>query len=163
MKAHVSLNVRDVEASAAFYGKLFGVPPLKRRPGYAKFDLAEPSLNLTMQQLPPTGLNASHFGIQVGSTAEVLAAKARLEASGLATRAEEQTTCCYAVQDKVWVQDPDGNEWEVFVVLEDAERMHGEGPGSDRAACCVTEVPESCATPVACAATPAGGSCGCGA
>ncbi len=129
LKAHLSLNVSDVEASAAFYRKLFGVEALKRRPGYAKFDLQEPALNLAMQQLPPTGLNASHFGIQVASTEAVLAAKARLEAAGLATFSEAQVTCCYAKQDKVWVEDPDGNAWEVFAVLEDADRMHAEDRG----------------------------------
>src|SRR5205814_475315 len=120
--------------------KTFGVRATKRRPGYAKFDLSEPSLNLTMQETPPTGLNASHFGIQVASTDDVMEAKGRFDAAGLATRTEEDTSCCYALQDKVWVEDPDGNSWEVFVVKADAEVMHGpadkaEAAGAARACC----------------------------
>jgi hypothetical protein len=84
---------------------------VKRRPDYAKFDLAEPSLNLTMQQAPRTGVNASHFGVQVVSTADVQQAKERFERLGLATFSEDNVSCCYAVQDKVWVEDPDGNAW----------------------------------------------------
>ncbi len=121
LKPHVSLNVSNIDASVAFYERAFGVSASKRREGYAKFDLQEPSLNLTMVQAPRTGLNASHFGVQVASTEDVLAAKARFEAAGLSTRSEENTSCCYAVQDKVWVEDPDGNAWEVFVVKADTE------------------------------------------
>ena len=123
LKPHVSLNVSDVDAAVAFYEKAFGVPATKRRPGYAKFDLATPSLNLTMQVAPRTGANASHFGIQVASSEDVAEAIRRFEAAGLATRIEEHTTCCYAVQDKVWIEDPDGNAWEVFVVKADAPTM----------------------------------------
>jgi catechol 2,3-dioxygenase-like lactoylglutathione lyase family enzyme len=124
LKPHVSLNIADIEASVAFYEKLFGVSATKRRPGYAKFDLAEPSLNLTMQEAPRTGVNASHFGIQVASTEDVAVAWTRFKAAKLATVTESDTTCCYALQDKVWVEDPDGNSWEVFVVKGDAEVMH---------------------------------------
>lgn len=123
LKAHLSLNVSDIDASVAFYEKLFGVPAYKRRPGYAKFDLAEPPLNLAMVQTPRTGVNASHFGIQVASTDDVTAAMARFKEASLPTRTEMNTTCCYAVQDKVWVDDPDGNSWEVFVVKADADAM----------------------------------------
>ena len=126
LKAHVSLNVSNIENSVAFYEKAFGVAATKRRPGYAKFDLESPSLNLTMSEAPRTGVNASHFGIQVASTEDVLEAKSRFEALGLATFSEEDTACCYAVQDKVWVEDPDGNSWEVFVVKADAPVMKAE-------------------------------------
>jgi catechol 2,3-dioxygenase-like lactoylglutathione lyase family enzyme len=131
LKPHVSLNVSNIEQSVAFYEKTFGVAATKRRPGYAKFDLDAPSLNLTMSEAPRTGVNASHFGIQVASTEDVLEAKSRFEAAGLATFAEEDTSCCYAVQDKVWVEDPDGNSWEVFVVKADAPVMK-----ADASACC---------------------------
>ncbi|HET7545246.1 MAG TPA: ArsI/CadI family heavy metal resistance metalloenzyme [Polyangiaceae bacterium] len=131
LKPHVSLNVSNVEKSVAFYEKAFGVTVTKRRPGYAKFDLAAPALNLTMSEAPRTGVNASHFGIQVASTEGVLEAKARFEAVGLSTFSEEDTTCCYAVQDKVWIEDPDGNSWEVFVVKADAPVM-----STDNSACC---------------------------
>jgi catechol 2,3-dioxygenase-like lactoylglutathione lyase family enzyme len=129
LKPHVSLNVSDIDRSVAFYEKAFGVAATKRRPGYAKFDLATPSLNLSMVQAPRTGTNASHFGIQVESTADVLEAKARFDSVGLPTRTEENTACCYAVQDKVWIEDPDGNSWEVFVVKADSPLMSEEAGG----------------------------------
>src|SRR5262249_60045159 len=97
LKPHVSLNVADVDASVRFYERAFGVPATKRRPGYAKFDLTEPSLNLSMTEAPRTGVNASHFGIQVASSADVDEAKRRFDAAGLATISEEHTACCYAV------------------------------------------------------------------
>jgi catechol 2,3-dioxygenase-like lactoylglutathione lyase family enzyme len=131
LKPHVSLNVSNVERSVAFYEKAFGVAATKRRPGYAKFDLEAPSLNLTMSEAPRTGVNASHFGIQVAGTDDVLEAKQRFEAVGLATFSEEDTACCYAIQDKVWVEDPDGNSWEVFVVKADAPVMK-----ADASSCC---------------------------
>ncbi|HEX4336888.1 MAG TPA: ArsI/CadI family heavy metal resistance metalloenzyme [Polyangiaceae bacterium] len=131
LKAHVSLNVSNIEASVAFYEKAFGVAATKRRPGYAKFDLNEPSLNLTMSEAPRTGVNASHFGIQVARTEDVVEARTRFEAVGLSTFSEQETACCYAVQDKVWVEDPDGNSWEVFVVKGDAPVMKAEA-----SACC---------------------------
>jgi catechol 2,3-dioxygenase-like lactoylglutathione lyase family enzyme len=131
LKPHVSLNVTDIEASVAFYEKVFDVRATKRRPGYAKFDLEAPSLNLSMVEAPRSGLNASHFGIQVATTEDVAAAAARFKRSGLETRAEENTACCYAVQDKVWVDDPDGNMWEVFVVKGDSPSMRAH-----QTACC---------------------------
>jgi catechol 2,3-dioxygenase-like lactoylglutathione lyase family enzyme len=131
LKPHVSLNVSNIDAAVAFYEKAFGVPATKRRPGYAKFDLHTPALNLTMQEAPRTGVNASHFGVQVASTHDVVEAKQRFESVGLKTFAEEDTTCCYAVQDKVWIEDPDGNSWEVFVVKADAASMRAES-----SACC---------------------------
>lgn len=150
LKPHVSLNVTNIDASVAFYEKAFGVKPTKLRPGYAKFDLASPSLNLTMQEAPRTGVNASHFGIQVASTDDVVQATARFRDAGLPTRTEEDTECCYAVQDKVWVEDPDGNQWEVFFVKADSPVM--------------TRVPMAagCCTPKAAEATKGnnGGCCG---
>jgi catechol 2,3-dioxygenase-like lactoylglutathione lyase family enzyme len=131
LKPHVSLNVSNIEESVAFYEKAFGVSATKRRPGYAKFDLLEPSLNLSMTESPRTGVNASHFGIQVAGSEDVTEAKQRFEAVGLATFSEEDTACCYAVQDKVWIEDPDGNSWEVFVVKADASVMK-----ADSSSCC---------------------------
>jgi catechol 2,3-dioxygenase-like lactoylglutathione lyase family enzyme len=124
LKPHVSLNVSNIDASVAFYEKVFGVSATKRQPGYAKFDLASPSLNLTMQEAPRTGVNASHFGMQVASSEDVAAAWTRFKEAGLKTLTEEKTECCYALQDKVWVEDPDGNSWEVFVEGRFAD--HGE-------------------------------------
>jgi extradiol dioxygenase family protein len=120
LKAHLAINVRDVEKSMEFYKGLFGIDPSKVRTGYAKFDITNPPLNLTLNEVPFEGSGAlSHLGIQVASTGDVLAMKQKWEAAGLVPREEMQTTCCYALQDKAWVSDPDGNEWEVFVVLED--------------------------------------------
>lgn len=120
LKAHLALNVNNVANSLEFYTKMFGIEPSKVRSGYAKFDVNNPPLNLTLNQVPFDGPGAlSHLGIQVASTEDVLAMRSRWEEAGLAAREEMQTTCCYAVQDKAWVSDPDGNEWEVFVVLED--------------------------------------------
>lgn len=129
LKPHISLNVSAIERSVAFYESAFGVSVTKLRPGYAKFDLTIPSLNLSMVEAPRTGVNASHFGIQVASSADVVEAKRRFEAAGLATRTEENTACCYAVQDKVWIEDPDGNSWEVFVVKAEAPVMRAEPSG----------------------------------
>jgi catechol 2,3-dioxygenase-like lactoylglutathione lyase family enzyme len=137
LKPHVSLNVSNIDASVAFYEKAFGVEASKRRPGYAKFDLTAPSLNLTMQEAPRTGVNASHFGMQVASSEDVAAAWTRFKQAGLVTKTEENTECCYALQDKVWVEDPDGNAWEVFVVKGEAavmERLPTAG------GCCVPKI-----------------------
>jgi catechol 2,3-dioxygenase-like lactoylglutathione lyase family enzyme len=120
LKAHLALNVRNVEESTAFYRKMLGIEPSKVRTGYAKFDVQNPPLNLTLNQHSFNERGAlSHLGIQVASTNDVLATRQRWEEVGLLTRDEMQTNCCYALQDKTWVRDPDGNEWEVFVVLED--------------------------------------------
>ena len=120
LKAHLALNVRNVEKSIAFYRKMLGIEPSKVRTGYAKFDVQNPPLNLTLNQNAFENQGAlSHLGIQVQETADVLAMRQKWEEAGLLTRDEMQTNCCYALQDKTWVRDPDGNEWEVFVVLED--------------------------------------------
>ena len=120
LKAHLALNVKDVEQSIGFYTKLFGIEPSKVRRGYAKFNVENPPLNFTLNQVPFGERGAlSHLGIQVASTDDVLATRERWADEGLVTRDEMQTDCCYALQDKAWVRDPDGNEWEVFVVLED--------------------------------------------
>lgn len=158
LKPHISLNVSNIDRSVAFYESAFGVTATKRRPGYAKFDLERPSLNLTMQEAPRTGVNASHFGVQVASTDDVLEAKRRFEAVGLKTLTEEDTSCCYAVQDKVWVEDPDGNSWEVFVVKGDAAVM-GEAPvmKADTSECCAPlNAPEKVAA-TCCAPKPTAG------
>jgi predicted lactoylglutathione lyase len=120
LKAHVALNVKDVKQSTDFYKKLFGSEPLKVRSGYAKFDVQSPPLNLTLNENDFSGQGAlSHLGLQVGSSDDVRVIKDKWIAAGLHTRDEMQTNCCYALQDKTWVQDPDGNHWEVFVVLKD--------------------------------------------
>jgi catechol 2,3-dioxygenase-like lactoylglutathione lyase family enzyme len=120
LKAHLALNVKNVEQSIEFYKKMLDIEPSKVRSGYAKFDVENPPLNLTLNQHPFSERGAlSHLGIQVAATEDVLAMRERWIERGLATQDEMQTNCCYALQDKTWVHDPDGNEWEVFVVLED--------------------------------------------
>ena len=120
LKAHLALNVRNVVNSIDFYQKMLGIEPSKVRRGYAKFDLQNPPLNLTLNEVSFKEKGAlSHLGIQVASTEDVLAMREQWADSGLVTRDEMQTNCCYATQDKTWVRDPDGNEWEVFVVLQD--------------------------------------------
>jgi catechol 2,3-dioxygenase-like lactoylglutathione lyase family enzyme len=120
LKAHLALNVRNVEQSITFYRKMLGIEPSKVRRGYAKFDVQNPPLNLTLNEVAFKERGAlSHLGIQLASTDDVLATRQRWIDEGLITRDEMQTNCCYATQDKTWVRDPDGNEWEAFVVLAD--------------------------------------------
>lgn len=135
-RIHMGLAVKNLEQSVAFYRVLFGQEPTKIRPGYAKFEVAEPPVNLSLNNVGgETGPNnpVAHFGIQVKSTEAVQAVADRLEQAGLKTRAEENVTCCYAVQNKVWSADPDGNQWEVYVVL-DNEGAHRH---SSQSGCCV--------------------------
>lgn len=120
LKAHLALNVKSVEESIGFYRRMFGIEPSKVRAGYAKFDVQNPPLNLTLNENPFGERGAlSHLGVQVASTEDVLAMRERWRAAGLSTFDEMGTNCCYAIQDKTWVTDPDGNNWEAFVVLED--------------------------------------------
>jgi catechol-2,3-dioxygenase len=136
IKAHISLNVRNIGQSVEFYKKMLCIEPSKVRRGYAKFDVQNPSLNLALNEIPFNERGALwRLGIQVASTADVLAMRERWARAGLNTRDEMQTSCCYAVQDKTWVSDPDGNEWEVFVVLEDNPP---EASGASFSDCCTT-------------------------
>jgi len=120
-RMHIALNVSNVENSKRFYEQLLGTAPSKERPRYAKFEPTDPSVNLTLNEVDgefSVEGGSAHFGVQVKSVAEVHAALERFTAAGFETVTEEATTCCYAVQDKVWAIDPDGHKWEVFVVLQ---------------------------------------------
>lgn len=155
LKAHLALNVQDVEASTDFYRKMLGIEPSKVRTGYTKFDVENPPLNLTLNQVSFKERGAlSHLGLQVASTEDVLAVRERWRKAGLSTVDEMQTNCCYALQDKSWVHDPDGNEWEVFVVLEDNLPQAGGG-GS----CCMTN--EGARLDADAAEVQSVGACGC--
>jgi catechol 2,3-dioxygenase-like lactoylglutathione lyase family enzyme len=132
-RVQLALRVADLEGSIAFYSRLFGADPAKRRPGYANFAVAEPPLKLVLiegQPGEPTVFD--HLGVEVETTDEVTAATARLAAAGLATVTEEDTACCYAVQDKVWVTGPGAEPWEVYTVMGDADTLD-KAAG---AACC---------------------------
>jgi predicted enzyme related to lactoylglutathione lyase len=132
LRPHLALTVTDVERSIPFYEALFGTRPEKVRDGYAKFSITEPALNFTLNRGARAELGAfNHAGIQVASTDDVLAAKLRLTKAGLASFDEMDTTCCYARQDKIWVHDPDGTPWEVFVTHQDSEEA-----GVSARACC---------------------------
>jgi predicted enzyme related to lactoylglutathione lyase len=128
LRPHLALTVSDVERAIPFYEALFGTRPEKIKPGYAKFSVTQPAINFTLTQGERgDSLGAfNHAGIQVQSTDDVLAAKERLVAAGLAAFDEMDTTCCYARQDKIWVRDPDGTPWEVFATHEDTDD-HGTG------------------------------------
>ena len=137
LKAHLAINVKNVETSVEFYKKMFGIEPSKVRTGYAKFDVQHPPLNFTLNQAAFGERGAlSHLGIQVATTEDVLAMREKWREAGLITRDEMQTDCCYATQDKTWVHDPDGNEWEAFVVLKD---NLPETEAAKNSGCCATE------------------------
>jgi catechol 2,3-dioxygenase-like lactoylglutathione lyase family enzyme len=145
MRVHLALAVRDVAASTAFYRLLFGVEPTKVKPDYVKFEVASPAVNLTLNQhsdpvaLPPP----MHLGIQVKSRSAVHQMMVRFQEQGQAVRVEQNTTCCYAVQDKIWLADPDHIPWEIFVVTEANSQVHSLAPSASSAdvpgpasACC---------------------------
>jgi catechol 2,3-dioxygenase-like lactoylglutathione lyase family enzyme len=146
-RVQLALNVADIDEAVAFYSKLFGAEPAKRRPGYANFAIVEPPLKLVLIEGTGTPGTLNHLGVEVASTDEVAAATTRLAAEGLATATEDNVSCCYAVQDKVWVDAPDGEPWEIYTVLADAEMPAGQlrssEPGDD--AMCCGSAPESAA------------------
>ncbi|MFI9026808.1 ArsI/CadI family heavy metal resistance metalloenzyme [Streptomyces sp. NPDC053560] len=142
-RVQLALNVADLEGSVEFYSKLFGVEPTKRRPGYANFAITEPPLKLVLiegEEGQDTRLD--HLGVEVESTGQVTAATDRLKDAGLATFEENDTSCCYALQDKVWVHGPGKEPWEVYVVKADADRM-GKSAALDSTAgaCCTSSSP----------------------
>ena len=118
MRPHVSLDVRDVQKSVQFYQKVFGVDPQKQTTDYAKFDLTSPSFNFSFVSSTGRISSVDHLGIEVETVEEIATWKERLQTEGILDRVEENTTCCFARQDKLWFSDPDGNAWEVFTVHE---------------------------------------------
>jgi catechol 2,3-dioxygenase-like lactoylglutathione lyase family enzyme len=138
---HLSLDVPDLDGAVAFYTELFGQEPAKRKPGYAKFELADPPVALALQQASRPAL--SHLGIRVDTTGKVESASDRLRSSGLVTLDERDTSCCYARQDKVWVADPAGNRWEVYTLLGDVDDDHEDDHARSTAACCTPVEGES--------------------
>jgi catechol 2,3-dioxygenase-like lactoylglutathione lyase family enzyme len=139
-RVQLALNVADIDSAVEFYSKLFDTEPAKRQPGYANFAIADPPLKLVlMEKANARGSGVAgalnHLGVEVETPGEVAAASERLGGEGLATEVQNQITCCFAVQDKVWVEDPSGTPWEVYAVLSDAP---GES-GITGSSCCVPE------------------------
>jgi catechol 2,3-dioxygenase-like lactoylglutathione lyase family enzyme len=135
----LALNVSDLDRAVAFYSKLFDTQPAKRRLGYANFAVDDPPLKLVLLEGAGSGNRLNHLGVEVVSPEAVAAAEQRLSAEGLPTATEDQVACCYALQDKVWVDDPDGTPWEVYTVLADVDAP----PGRLRSVC----GPEDCTAP----------------
>ena len=154
-RVQLALNVDDLETAVAFYSKLLGAEPAKRKPGYANFAITEPPLKLVLLEgQPEEATRMDHLGVEVETTDLVNTAHHRLADAGLATRPEDQTTCCYAVQDKVWVTGPGAEPWEVYTVKADAhpdlegktspELSEVAGDGT----CCTTDTqPDAMTTP----------------
>ena len=144
---HLELNVEDLDSAVAFYSKLFATAPAKTRPGYANFAIAEPPLKLVLIEGHGEPGTLNHLGVEVESTDAVAAAHRRLSDEGLATATEDEVACCYAVQDKVWVDGPSGEPWEIYTVLADVEMAPGElrtvAPADDGTCC--SSAPESAA------------------
>ena len=133
-RLQLALNVNDIDQAVAFYTTLFGAEPAKRRPGYANFAIADPPLKLVLLENPGHGGSLNHLGVEVPDGSTVGAEQARLAEAGLASGAAGETTCCYATQDKFWVQGaPDGEEWEIYTVLADSPTFYAEGHGEQ---CC---------------------------
>ena len=133
-RVQLALNVNDIDEAVAFYTKLFGAEPAKRRPGYANFAISEPPLKLVLLENPGQGGSLNHLGVEVPDIGTVDAMQTRLAEAGLVSVDERDTTCCYAKQDKFWVQGtPDGESWEFYTVLADSQTFSGEENGT---ACC---------------------------
>ncbi|HSH62437.1 MAG TPA: ArsI/CadI family heavy metal resistance metalloenzyme [Acidimicrobiales bacterium] len=124
-RVQLALNVSDLDQAVAFYSKLFDVEPAKHRPGYANFAVDDPPLKLVLVEGDGPGATLNHLGVEVASSDAVTAAGQRLSTSGMPTSTEDHIACCFALQDKVWVDDPDGVPWEVYTVLADVDAPAG--------------------------------------
>ncbi len=158
-RVQLALNVADIDSAVEFYSKFFGTEPAKRQPGYANFAITDPPLKLVLMETADSrghGVEGAlnHLGVEVETLDGVAATSGRLSGEGLATRVQNETTCCFAVQDKVWVEDPNGAPWEVYTVLADAPSESGiAGDGT----CCTPTATES--VPVALGDTPTASCC----
>jgi catechol 2,3-dioxygenase-like lactoylglutathione lyase family enzyme len=146
-RVQLALNVNDIDEAVSFYSRLFGAEPAKRRPGYANFAIAEPPLKLVLLENPGQGGTLNHLGVEMPDIDTVDAEQARLAEAGLASVDERGTTCCYAKQDKFWVEGvPDGASWEIYTVLADSQTFYGEENGP---ACCGSAEPADAESPAA--------------
>lgn len=140
-RLQLALNVDDLEESIAFYSTLFGTGPAKTKPGYANFAVAEPPLKLVLIENPGQGGSLNHLGVEVEDSARVDAEHLRLGEAGFAATEERESTCCYAKQDKFWVENaPDGERWEIYTVLEHSETFSAQA--ADGSTCCGDTVSE---------------------
>ena len=147
-RVQLALNVSNIDDAVAFYSKLFGTEPAKRKPGYANFAIAEPPLKLVLIEGEGGG-TLNHLGVEVETAEEVEAAEARLSTDGLATTGVDNTTCCYAFKTETWVSDPDGAPWEWYVKSGDAEQMTNTIlPSGESAQCCAPDASDR-AQPIA--------------
>lgn len=161
-RVQLALNVADLEASVIFYSKLFGVEPAKRRPGYANFAITEPPLKLVLiEGKPGQDTRLDHLGVEVETTERVAAATERLKEAGLAAFEENDTSCCYALQDKVWVHGPGRESWEVYVVKADADTL-GKSPVQDADDACCTSAQPTAADDAGRVEVNAAAGCSCG-
>ena len=139
-RVQLALNVDDLDTAITFYSKLFGAQPVKVKPGYANFAIADPPLKLVLLENPGQGGTLNHLGVEVESSKQVHTEIARLAGEGMFTEEEIGTTCCFATQDKVWVTGPGGERWEVYTVLADSETFFGSIPvesvGDAQGRCC---------------------------
>ncbi|MCV7010505.1 ArsI/CadI family heavy metal resistance metalloenzyme [Mycobacterium gordonae] len=140
-RIQLALNVDDIDEAIAFYSKLFNTAPAKIKPGYANFALEEPPLKLVLLENPGQGGTLNHLGVEVDSSDQVHTEIARLSAEGLFTEEEMGTTCCFAKQDKVWVNGPGGHRWEIYTKLADSDTFFASEPDVEQARCCGAEVP----------------------
>jgi catechol 2,3-dioxygenase-like lactoylglutathione lyase family enzyme len=153
-RVQLALNVDDLETAVAFYSKLFGAAPAKRKPGYANFAIAEPPLKLVLLENPGSGGSINHLGVEVADSGAVHAEIARLTDAGLIADEEMGTTCCYATQDKAWLTGPGGERWEVYTVLADSatfgtspQTLVDTGQAPEGTVCCGTAQDDTPATP----------------
>jgi catechol 2,3-dioxygenase-like lactoylglutathione lyase family enzyme len=150
-RLQLALNVDDLEQSVAFYSRLFGTEPAKRRPGYANFAVAQPPLKLVLIENPGKGGSLNHLGVEVQDTDAVDAEQARLAEHGFAAVEERESTCCYAKQDKIWVQNtPNGEQWEIYAVLADSPTFSAGAPQGEAQGCCTTQTAGTPAAASAC-------------
>jgi len=135
-RVQLAINVDDLGESIGFYSKLFGTEPAKVKPGYANFAIADPPLKLILMENKGEGGSLNHLGVEVADTDVVDAEQRRLAEVGLASIDERDTTCCYARQDKFWVQGaPNGERWEIYTVLQDSQTFWGEDAGASDSCC----------------------------
>ena len=149
-RIQLALNVSDLDEAVDFYSKLFATEPAKRRPGYANFAVESPPLKLVLIENPEAQGRLNHLGVEVFSSDEVAATQARLAGQGLDTATEDNVACCYAVQDKVWVSDPDDAPWEIYTVLADADVFSPSSAESSEPGCCGSPVADATAAQACC-------------